>query len=233
MDGRNGLLFVKLDPPEGKEAEWNNWYNQHCEARLAIPGFLSARRLTKIEGIPRGTCVPGDAQHLALYDLENLSVLQTEAYMELRKSELAHPRDAFDREIFALPKFARGAYQQIYPEKAAYRTPPSDFVFVVGHELPAPMEKEFNAWYNTEHLPALLAVPGFLTARRFVLSEQDVPPLVAKGGSLPKYLTLYDLQNEQAFDTEAFAKASMSPWTVWVRSWYTRKMCVLYRRIYP
>ena len=29
-------------------------------------------------------------------------------------------------------------------------------------------DEEFNAWYNTDHLPALLKLPGFLDAARYV-----------------------------------------------------------------
>jgi hypothetical protein len=43
-------------------------------------------------------------------------------------------------------------------------------------------EEEFNAWYNTEHLPELLAIPGVLDAARYV----------AKKG-VPKYLAAYEL----------------------------------------
>ena len=42
-------------------------------------------------------------------------------------------------------------------------------------------EEEFNAWYNTEHLPELLALPGVLDAARYVAT---------KGG--PKYLAAYE-----------------------------------------
>src|SRR5438445_350425 len=34
-------------------------------------------------------------------------------------------------------------------------------------------EEEFNAWYNTEHLPELLALPGFLEARRYGAVEGE------------------------------------------------------------
>ena len=35
-------------------------------------------------------------------------------------------------------------------------------------EPPAAMEEEFNAWYETEHLPERLAIAGFRSARRWV-----------------------------------------------------------------
>ena len=48
-------------------------------------------------------------------------------------------------------------------------------------------EEEFNAWYNTEHLPELLALLGVLDAARYVAT---------KGG--PKYLAAYELASVDA-----------------------------------
>ena len=63
MTQKKALLFVKLDPPRERENEWNDWYNdKHVADRLAIPGFLSARRFTKIEGIPKEYATTGEAK---------------------------------------------------------------------------------------------------------------------------------------------------------------------------
>jgi hypothetical protein len=41
-------------------------------------------------------------------------------------------------------------------------------LFLVYTDLIDPKyEEEFNAWYNTEHLPELLTLPGFLDAARY------------------------------------------------------------------
>jgi len=55
-------------------------------------------------------------------------------------------------------------------------------IFLVYVDIDAQHEKEFNDWYNTEHLPELLAVPGILAAARYE---------AVKGG--PKYLAFYEL----------------------------------------
>ena len=231
MTKKKALLMVKVDPPIEQEGQWNSWYNdRHVAGRLTIPGFLSARRFSKIEGIPKEFAVAGEAKYLALYDLADVRVLKGEPYRRLVEEEAARPRDGFEGSISKLPKFARGVYEQIYPEEGEYAVPQTRFVFVVGHDVPRNKQKEFNAWYNTEHLPALMAVSGFVTGRRFVLSET---PVVERGGTLSKYLTIYDIENRDALESDAFKKAAVSPWSDWVRSWYTRKMCTLYRRIYP
>src|SRR6476661_3317095 len=43
-------------------------------------------------------------------------------------------------------------------------------------------DEEYNAWYDTQHLPQLLALPGVLDAARYV---------AVKGG--PKYLAAYEV----------------------------------------
>jgi hypothetical protein len=71
---------------------------------------------------------------------------------------------------------------------------------------PANIEEEFNAWYDTEHLPERLAVPGVLTAIRFGSAT----------AAMPAYLAMYDLQTEQVLDSEAYIRVAgenSSPWT--------------------
>jgi len=74
--------------------------------------------------------------------------------------------------------------------------------------------------------------PGIINGRRFKLSK-EIPPITVNGGSLNTYLTIYDVENLGALTSEAFKKAGVSPWSSWVRSWFQRKMCVTYKRVYP
>ncbi len=77
-------------------------------------------------------------------------------------------------------------------------------IFLVYTEIDPKFEEEFNAWYNTEHLPELLSLPGFLDAARYV---------AYKGG--PKYLAVYELANADALKSAEFQKwrANPSPWS--------------------
>ena len=76
---------------------------------------------------------------------------------------------------------------------------------------PAPAaEEEFNAWYDGEHVPERLAVPGFETARRYVCIE-----------GFPRYLALYDLASPDVLDSPAYHRVggvNSSPWTKRVTS---------------
>ena len=55
-------------------------------------------------------------------------------------------------------------------------------IFLVYADVDSTHDEELNAWYNTEHLPDLLKLPGFLSAARYAAT---------KGG--PKYLAAYEL----------------------------------------
>jgi hypothetical protein len=71
---------------------------------------------------------------------------------------------------------------------------------------PEAIEEEFNAWYDTEHVPERLAVPGVLTAIRFS----------SINAATPKYLAMYDLDSEAVLESDAYkrvAGANSSPWT--------------------
>jgi len=76
---------------------------------------------------------------------------------------------------------------------------------------PAPAaEEEFNAWYDGEHLPERLAVPGFESARRYVCVE-----------GFPRYLALYDLASPEVLESPAYLSVggvNSSPWTKRVTS---------------
>lgn len=234
MTAKKALLLARMDPPDEDEAGWNKWYNgTHVANRVALPGFLHARRFSKIEGLPESYHTPGEAKYLALYDVTSIRVLNGADYGRVRENEFATPPDSYENQISKLPKFARCIYQQIYPEDDEYIIPGTRYVFLVGHDVPRNKHREFNAWYNTEHIPDLLSVPGFISVRRFILNRRQIPPITDRGGTSSQYLTIWDLENEEALIRDEFLNKSASPWTQWVRSWYTRKLCTLYKQIYP
>jgi len=73
----------------------------------------------------------------------------------------------------------------------------SDTLFMVMVDVaPASAEPEFNAWYDDEHVPELLRVPGFLTGVRYRALQ----------GS-PRYVAMYDLADFSALDEPLFHQA--------------------------
>jgi hypothetical protein len=68
------------------------------------------------------------------------------------------------------------------------------------------MEEEFNAWYDDEHLAERLAIPGFLSAQRWIA---DVPP------GHGKYLATYELDSPSVLSSAAYLARynHQSPWS--------------------
>ncbi|MFC2038908.1 hypothetical protein ACFLUG_03965 [Chloroflexota bacterium] len=234
MTAKKALLLARMDPPDKNEADWNNWYNgTHVANRENIPGFLSSRRFEKVEGLPVAYHTPGQAQYLGLYDVTGIRVLTGAAYGKVREKEFATPPDSYENTIFKLPKFARLIYREIDCGIDGYTPPGTKYVFIVGHDVPRNKHAEFNAWYNTEHIPDLLSIPGFVSVRRFALDEKVIPPITDRGGVSSQYLTIWDLESEDALTCSEFTNKSASPWTQWIRGWYTRQVCTLYKQIFP
>ena len=75
------------------------------------------------------------------------------------------------------------------------------YLFIVSMDVDEGQEKQFNEWYNKEHVPALLKVPGVIRAYRYI----------SKGGT-PKYTAIYELGNPSIQTSDAWKKAvEMTP----------------------
>jgi hypothetical protein len=67
-----GMLLTSMNIDAAHEAEFNRWYDrEHLEERVAIPGFLEARRYVAHDGNPK---------YLSLYSTETFEVLDSPAY---------------------------------------------------------------------------------------------------------------------------------------------------------
>ncbi len=67
-----GMLLTSMDVDSSHEAEFNRWYDrEHLEERVAIDGFLEARRYVAHAASPK---------YLSLYSTENFEVLDGAAY---------------------------------------------------------------------------------------------------------------------------------------------------------
>jgi hypothetical protein len=70
-----GLLLATMEPPANIEEEFQDWYDsEHFPERQACPGFLTAHRFVCLDGWPR---------YLAMYDLEDVAVMQREGYRRI------------------------------------------------------------------------------------------------------------------------------------------------------
>jgi len=76
-----GMLLTSMDIASEHEADFNRWYDrEHLEERVAIDGFLEARRYVAHQAHPK---------YLCLYSTTTLQVLSSDAYL----TRLANPTD--------------------------------------------------------------------------------------------------------------------------------------------
>lgn len=95
------------------------------------------------------------------------------------------------------------------------------YLYVVRMDVDPEVEAQFNAWYNDEHVPALLEVPGVTGASRYAAIE----------GS-PKYVAIYEMETPTVRASDTWKTAVMEtprPPGVTPKN-VTRN---LYKRIYP
>ena len=99
-------------------------------------------------------------------------------------------------------------------------------LLMVFTDVPPDVEEEFNRWYNEEHIPERLSIPGVLDAARYV---------ALRGG--PKHLACYELADSDAWHSEEWQRWLNNP-TPWSRrmspgvvgTTYIRN---LYQLLYP
>ena len=105
-----------------------------------------------------------------------------------------------------------------------------------GHERPSRQDALFNEVYDTEHVPALLGVPGVIAVARF----KSEPVTMMIGGerrtivieSEPAYNALYEIESPAVLTSDAWAKAvEDGRWAEHVRPYTTNRRHVIYRRI--
>jgi hypothetical protein len=67
------------------------------------------------------------------------------------------------------------------------------YTFVVLTNPVAGKEDEYNKWYNGQHIPDVLNVPGFVCAQRFRLADAQMG---GEASRTYKYLALYEIETD-------------------------------------
>ena len=101
-----------------------------------------------------------------------------------------------------------------------------DGLLLVFSDVAPENDAEYNRWYNEEHIPERLSIPGVLDAARYEATQ---------GG--PKYLACYELDSYEAWHSDAWQHWLTNP-TEWsqrmspgvIGTEYIRN---LYRRVHP
>ena len=93
------------------------------------------------------------------------------------------------------------------------------FHYVVETDVPDAALADFNAWYETEHMPGLARVPGTIRASRYVRTV----------GS-PRFVACYDLVTPAAMEREEWLAVRHTDWSSRVRPQFRNTFRTLYQR---
>ena len=189
MNMSDGLLFVYTEPGSIPLAEFNDWYdNEHGPSRLAVPGICAGYRFRALDDKEPGW--------LAYYEIK-AGVLDSPEYKALAASASAREKSMMSR----LATLDRRVYEPISDDGDPYDGAPS-VVLVMSMSVPPDREDDVAAWYTEEHIPMLLAVPGWRRIRRFRLTA----------GTGPTYLSLHEMASTSVFDEDGYRAAVGTPW---------------------
>ncbi|GIS94505.1 MAG: hypothetical protein CM1200mP22_17420 [Dehalococcoidia bacterium] len=83
-------------------------------------------------------------------------------------------------------------------------------LLMIYSDVPAEHDEEFNRWYNEEHIPERLSIPGVLNAARYE---------AVQGG--PRYLACYELESSETWYSDAWQKWLKEP-TEWSKKDVTK-----------
>ena len=75
-------------------------------------------------------------------------------------------------------------------------------IVIVRVDVKPEMEEEFNRWYDEEHIPNLMKVPGVIWAKRG-----------SNTGEGPKYIAVYEHENINVQHSDAYKEAVFTEWT--------------------
>ena len=82
-------------------------------------------------------------------------------------------------------------------------------VMVVMMDVDPADEEEFNRWYNQQHIPERLEIPGYVGARRFKLESGD--------DGMLKYMCIWELESSSVLQHEMYQAQNADPTALYER----------------
>jgi hypothetical protein len=204
-----GLLVAGFNYGMVNAGEFNAWYDtEHIPERRRVPGFINAERWL-------GTDDPEVS--IATYDLQSLDVLRSPPYRAIAYDNLS---PWSKRMVGGCQRICRFEAEQVVPGQEVAPGEAGGLLLSAMNVDPA-AEADFDAWYESEHIPQLLQVPGCLAARRFRVTS-----------GAQRHLALYHLTGPEVVASTSWTNASGTPWALKLRPHLSDRLRLVLRR-YP
>ncbi len=185
----NIIRIVRVDVDSQNEGEFNRWYNEEHEPLLRkVPGVIATYKGKNLG--EKGQ------KYFFLYVHKNMEVQKSDLYREASATKWAKEVRPF------LKNFDGRNHEVIAPGPLPLNLKKGNIIRTVEVNVAPEQEQDFNNWYNKEHIPTLLKVPGVMTIWR-------AANLGEKG---QKYLTIYFQESMSVQQREDYKKASQTDW---------------------
>jgi hypothetical protein len=204
-----GILIAAFDFSTAHADEFHDWYDlEHIPERQRVPGFGACERWIGVEN---------PNYSVATYDLDTVDVLRSAPYKAIAYDNLSVWSKRVTSKCNRLMRFEG---TRITPGDSAAPAGAGGLL-LNAMNVTAEGEKDFNAWYDEEHIPALASVPGTLSARRFRAVNDD---------STYRYVAIYHLTSPEITYGDAWKKAVETPWTNRARNHFRDRLRILTKR---
>lgn len=211
-----GLITVRLDVAAEHDAEFNDWYQlEHVPQLTALPGFVRTRRYF---------CKTADIRYLAWYETADATIEAAKDFQHI----VANPTPWSQRMRKLYGNKRERMNFQLMCEVGQAPSPDAPWMYIVHTDIPDHIVDEYNAWYDQEHLPRCVGIPGVLRARRFASTG-----ILGGSSDGPRYLTAYELSGPDVWDSPAALQARKTPWTEKMRSLFSNTRRALYQLVAP
>ena len=211
-----GLITVRLDVADEHVEEFNDWYTlEHVPQLTALPGFVRTRRYF---------CAQADIRYLACYETTDERVEAGPHFQHIVANPT--PWSLRMRKLYG-DKRERMNFQ-LMCEVGNAPSPNAPWMYIVHTDIPDHIVDEYNAWYDSEHLPRCAAIPGVLHARRYMSTG-----ILGGSSDGPRYLTAYELTGPDVWESPAALQARKTPWTEKMRSLFSNTRRALYQLVAP
>lgn len=197
------VLIVLTNPATPDvDAAYNDWYtNIHVPDVLAVPGYMSAIRY---KAFPSWQPIP--QQYLTIYDLEvddaaHIQRISDEHMRRISAGEMRRsPEGAMDRGTMRAMYYLERSRRQT--SKLTNADIPNGVFLAYAAPESSERMAELDHWYDTQHLPDVLDLPGFSAAQRYTTTDINMvgQPWISEN----PLLTVYEHMH---VDEEAYGAA--------------------------
>lgn len=201
------IYTVRIDLSKDIEEEANRWNNSAHISDLLGAGFLSAVRFQSLQGEPK---------YLHLYELPDVSLLDTEIYQNVRKNDKwgAKLTHGFSNHSASL-------YEQILavnvpapsltiptPRTNSIGGIRSKYLATVRMDIVSESADELIKWHQEEHIPLILEADGVVSVR--LCRKQGNHPRTPSYD--PEWISIYELTSLNALKHAKIKEANETEW---------------------